>query len=147
MTPLSRPSEVSRVFPAVLDSLGEICVLVTQTAQDAQLGPQAVYAVQVAVDEACSNIIEHAYGGRGLGSIRCTCRILEDRLVIELQDHGCAFDPAKVPKPDLEAELSDRPAGGLGVYFIKQLMDDVQFESNPQEGNKLTLTKYRETAP
>jgi serine/threonine-protein kinase RsbW len=111
------------------------------------MGPQAVYAIQVAVDEACSNIIEHAYGGQGHGNIKCTCRILGDRLVIELQDDGCPFDPAKVPKPDLEAKLSDRAAGGLGVYFIKQLMDDVQFKSTAQEGNVLTLTKYRETAP
>jgi serine/threonine-protein kinase RsbW len=126
----------------------------------AGLGPRAVYAVQVAVDEACSNIIEHAYGSEGPTSVRrspdmrtlpdkdaqtieCTCRIKRDRLIIQLHDHGRPFDPATVPKPDLEADLSERHAGGLGVYFIQQLMDAVQFESVPGQGNTLTLIKCR----
>jgi anti-sigma regulatory factor (Ser/Thr protein kinase) len=117
--------------------------------------------VQVAVDEACSNIIEHAYGGEGLAdnarrpgdpcrapppTIKCTCRTKPDRLIIELYDHGQPFDPDAVPKPDLNADLSERHAGGLGVYFIQQLMDAVHFESTPGQGNTLTLTKFRTSA-
>jgi serine/threonine-protein kinase RsbW len=122
--------------------------------------------VQVAVDEACSNIIEHAYGGEASAdapgsldrprspdaprpqTIRCTCRTQQDRLIIELHDHGRPFDPATVPKPNLDADLNERHAGGLGVYFIQQLMDTVRFESAPGQGNTLTLTKFRApTAP
>jgi len=155
MTQSSRPSEVSRTFPARFDSLAAIGVFVTQSAQIAGLGPRAVYAVQVAVDEACSNIIEHAYGGEAAAdapstsnsprpqTIRCTCRTKQDRLIIELHDHGQPFDPAAVPKPNLGADLNERHAGGLGVYFIQQLMDTVQFESTPGKGNILTLTKFR----
>jgi anti-sigma regulatory factor (Ser/Thr protein kinase) len=125
-----------------------------------------VYAVQIAVDEACSNIIEHAYGGESAASeirphhpshapgalirptIKCTCRTRPDSLIIELNDHGRPFDPDAVPEPDLHSDLSERHAGGLGVYFIQQLMDDVHFESTPGQGNTLTLTKYRaQTAP
>jgi serine/threonine-protein kinase RsbW len=143
MTQSSRPSEVSKTFPARFDSLAAICVFVTHRAQVAGLGPRAVYDVQVAVDEACSNIIEHAYGGEGRGTIECTCRAERGRLTIELHDHGCPFDPATVPKPDLQADLNERHAGGLGVYFIQQLMDTVQFESTPGKGNTLTLTKRK----
>lgn len=145
MTQSSKPSEVFRTFPARFDSLAAICVFVTHRAQAAGLGPRAVYAVQVAVDEACSNIIEHAYGGEGCGTIVCTCRTTKDRLIIELHDNGRPFDPADVPKPDLQADLSERPAGGLGVYFIRQLMDHVEFESTPGKGNTLILTKNRHT--
>jgi serine/threonine-protein kinase RsbW len=112
----------------------------------AGLGSRAVYAVQVAVDEACSNIMEHAYGGEGRGTIECTCRTTRDHLVIKLHDHGRPFDPATIPKPDLHADLAERHAGGLGLYFIQQLMDCVQFESTPEKGNTLTLTKRGETA-
>lgn len=152
MTQSCKPSVVSRTFPARFDSLAAICGFVTQRAQVAGLGPRAVYAVQVAVDEACSNIIEHAYGGEGPAdasyppTIRCTCRTKQDRLIIELHDHGRPFDPATVPKPDLHADLSERHAGGLGVYFIQQLMDAVQFESIPGKGNTLTLTKFKAPA-
>lgn len=142
----SKQSEVSRTFPAQFESLAAICDFVTQRAQVAGLGPRAVYAVQVAVDEACSNIIEHAYRGQERGTIECTCRTKRDRLIIQLHDHGRPFDPATVPKPDLEADLNERHAGGLGVYFIQQLMDTVQFESIPGQGNTLTLTKRRTPA-
>jgi serine/threonine-protein kinase RsbW len=154
MTQSSKPSEVSKTFPARFESLADICVFVTQRAEVAGLGPRAVYAVQVAVDEACSNIIEHAYGeeaptvirhppeSRGQ-TIECTCRIKRDRLIIQLHDHGRPFDLATVPKPDLDADLSERHAGGLGVYFIQQLMDAVHFESIPGQGNTLTLIKCR----
>ena len=141
-----RPSVVSRTFPARFDSLAAICDFVTQRAQVAGLGPRAVYAVQVAVDEACSNIIEHAYGGQERGTIECTCSTKHDRLIIQLHDHGRPFDLDTVPKPDLQADLHERHAGGLGVFFIQQLMDAVQFESIPGKGNTLTLTKCR-TSP
>ena len=142
----SKPSAASKTFPARFDSLAAICDFVTQRAQVAGLGPRAVYAVQVAVDEACSNIIEHAYRDQERGTIECTCRAKQDRLIIQLHDHGRPFDPATVPKPDLQADLNERHAGGLGVFFIQQLMDAVQFESIPGQGNTLTLTKCRTPA-
>jgi serine/threonine-protein kinase RsbW len=97
----------------------------------------------MAVDEACSNIIEHAYGGEGRGPIECACHVYDDRLIIALHDYGCPFDLTQVPQPDLEAGLQDRNAGGLGVYFMHQLMDHVQFESKPGAGNTLTLIKCK----
>jgi serine/threonine-protein kinase RsbW len=133
----------TRTFPGRFDSLGAICKFVTRMAQAAGLAPQAVYAVQVAVDEACSNIVEHAYGGEGRGPIECTCHVYDDRLIVTLHDYGCPFDPAQIPHPDLKASLQDRNAGGLGVYFMQQLMDHVHFESVPGTGNTLTLIKCK----
>ena len=140
---LAMDTSETRTFPGRFDSLAAICKFVTRSAQGAGLGPRSVYAVQIAVDEACSNIIEHAYGGEGRGPIECTCSIYDDRLVVTLHDYGCPFDPAQVPHPDLEAGIQDRHAGGLGVYFIQQLMDQVQFVSAPDAGNTLTLTKCK----
>jgi len=134
----------TRTFPGRFDSLGAICKFVTQIAKAAGLAPRSVYAVQMAVDEACSNIIEHAYGGEGRGPIECTCQVYDDRLVVTLHDYGCTFDPATIPQPDLEACLQDRHTGGLGVYFMHRLMDHVQFESTPGAGNTLTLVKCKQ---
>jgi len=140
-------TETTRVFPSSFDSLTEMSEFVGRAAQDAGLEPSAVYAVQMAVDEASSNIIEHAYGGDGDQTIECTCRVTDDGLTVILRDHGCPFDPGAVPAPDLEAELQDRCAGGLGIYFIRQLMDRVCFEFSERSGNTLTLVKRRETPP
>jgi len=102
-----------------------------------------VYAVELAVDEACSNIIEHAYGVDNGGEIECTCEAEDDRLTVILRDHGEPFDPATVTRPDLSSGIEKRPLGGLGVYLMRQLMEDVRFEARGEAGNLLTMVKYK----
>jgi len=132
-------------FPGRFDRLAAISEFVTHAAEVAGLDARAIYAVQVAVDEACCNIIEYAYGGEGRGDIECTCRINDGSLAVILRDHGRPFDPTSVPEPDLHASLEDRNGGGLGLYFMRQLMDKVHFEFTPDSGNVLTMVKRRET--
>jgi serine/threonine-protein kinase RsbW len=132
-------------FPARFDTLAAIGEFVTQAAEAAGLDARAVYAVQLAVDEACSNIIEHAYGGEGRGDIECTCMVNNSGLTVILRDYGRPFDPASMPEPDLCASLEDRQARGLGLYLIRQLMDKVRFEFTADSGNVLTMVKRKET--
>ncbi len=138
-------SSQTLTFPGRFDSLAAISEFVTRAAEAADLDARAVYAVQMVVDEACSNIIEHAYGGEGRGNIECTCRINDDGLTVILRDHGRPFDPTSVPKPDIHANLEDRDGGGLGFYLMHQLMDEVHFEFTPDSGNVLTMVKRKET--
>jgi len=130
-------------FPGQFASLAPVGEFVTRAAKAAGLNAHAVYAVQMAVDEACSNIIEHAYGGEGRGTIECTCRISDDGLTVTLRDHGHPFDPSSVPEPHLHANLENRDGGGLGLYFIRRLMDAVHFEFTPDSGNVLTMVKRK----
>jgi serine/threonine-protein kinase RsbW len=134
-----------RVFPGKLSSLAEIARFVTQAANAAELCERAAYAVQMAVDEACSNIIEHAYGEQGVGDIECQCEVTEEGLIITLRDQARPFDPTAVADPDLDAQLERRPLGGLGVYLMRQLVDSVDHHYEPGIGNVLILTKHRET--
>ena len=135
------------IVPGYFENLSQIGAFVVQAANLAGLDDQAVYAVEMAVDEACTNIIEHAYGGEGRGDIECTCRINNNGLTVTLRDYGCPFDPTSVPEPDLYANLDNRKEGGLGLYFIRQLMDEVRFEFTPDTGNVLTMVKHRENTP
>jgi serine/threonine-protein kinase RsbW len=132
-------------FTALFDSLAAISEFVTRAAEAAGLDARAVYAVQLAVDEACANIIEHAYGGKGRGDIECTCRVNENGLTVILRDYGRPFNPTSVPEPDLYASLEDRKIRGLGLYFIRQLMDQVRFEFTADSGNVLTMVKRKES--
>ncbi len=116
-------------------------------AEAAGLNEGAVYAVQMAVDEACTNIIEHAYGGEGRGDIEITWRISADRLTVILQDCGRPFDPTGVSPPDIRASLEDSNARGLGLYLMRRLMDKVNFEFTRGSGNVLTMVKLKEAAP
>jgi serine/threonine-protein kinase RsbW len=134
------------IFPGRFDSLVKISAFVARAARVAGLGPSAAYAVQMAVDEACTNIIEHAYGGEGLGDIECTCRVDSYGLTLALRDHGHPFDPSRVPEPDINASLEQRREGGLGLYLMRKLMDEVHFEFDPDCGNVLTMVKRKETS-
>lgn len=129
-----------RSWPARFDHLDEIRTFVGQAAKRAGLSSRAIYAVQMATDEACSNIIEHAYRGQA-GEINIQVDWDGKALSITIQDTGRSFEMEKVSKPDIDAPLSKRKIGGLGVYLIHQLMDEVKYSSS-ERGNTLTLIKY-----
>jgi anti-sigma regulatory factor (Ser/Thr protein kinase) len=142
-------SKLLVVYSARFENLDRVREFVGGQAEECGLEPAAVYAVQLAVDEAFSNIIEHAYGGESDEKIECTTQITPAELIITLRDCGHVFNPDSVPTPDLEADLEDREVGGLGLYFIRQLMDEVQFtfDHDPVKDracNVLRMVKRRE---
>ncbi len=129
-------------FPGRYDSLAKIAEIVQQATQEFGLDPLASYGVETAVDEACSNIIEHAYGGEGKGDIEFNYRIEGNALIITLQDQGKGFNPNKIPKPKINVPLKNRPENGLGLYFMHQWMDEVRFEV-VNKLNVLTMIKRK----
>jgi serine/threonine-protein kinase RsbW len=139
-------TEKTATFPGEYESLAAIGELIGHAAESAGLDARAAYAVQLAVDEACTNIIEHGYGGEGQGELECTCRIGGDGLTVVLRDDGSPFDPSCVVPPDLDAAIEERTGGGLGVYLMHQLVDEIQFESAPDSRNVLTIVKRRKTS-
>lgn len=129
------------VFPGRYENLEKICSLVTDQATQAGFDDSAIYAIQTAVDEACSNIIEHAYGGEDRGSIDVTISVNKECLTIKLVDQGKSFDPNEIPDPDLSNNLESRTAHGLGLFFMRKLMDEVLFDFTQESGNTVTLVK------
>lgn len=129
------------IFPGRYDSLAKIGDFIRRSAAEAGLDNLAVYTVETAVDEACSNIIEHAYGGENRGDIECTCNHSQDKLIIILRDKGQPFDPASIPEPDLTASLEEREDHGLGLYFMRKWMDEVHFETPAGGGNVVVMVK------
>src|SRR5512138_1180060 len=105
-------------FPARFEFLDEIRSRVAEVARAAGFSDKAVYAVQLAADEAASNIIEHAYAGRPGASFDMSCDFKNDRLVLVFTDQGKTFDITRVAKPDVKADLSERKIGGLGIYLM-----------------------------
>ncbi len=134
----------TQTFPGKYENLEKIANFVRQQAQQAGFGDAALYAIETAVDEACSNIIEHGYGGEGKGDIECCCESDETSLTITLTDQGKPFDPTEIDMPDLTVPLDQRKAHGLGLYFMHQMMDEVSFKYKEGEGNILTMIKYHE---
>jgi anti-sigma regulatory factor (Ser/Thr protein kinase) len=129
--------------PGRYESLATIGDFVRQTALEAGFSGFDVYSIETAVDEACSNIIEHAYSGEGKGEIACTCSVDPQKgLTIALCDFGSPFSPAEIAIPDVDAPLEEREGHGLGLFFMRQLMDEVCFDFSKECGNTLTLIKH-----
>lgn len=131
------------IFPGKLDSLNEISEFVVRAAKDAGFDENASYAVDLAVSEACANIIEHSYGTDLQGDIICTCTITPEGLKIILEDTGRPFNPKGIPEPKLGTKLKDVKPRGAGLYLIRKMMDTVKFEPSKHLGNRLTMTKKR----
>jgi len=93
--------------------------------------------ITLAVDEACSNVIRHAYMNRPGQPIIVTCRIGETHLEITVQDYGEPVDINRIkPRP-----LDEIRPGGLGVYIIRSVMDEVSYSNLPDIGNRLVMRK------
>ncbi len=129
--------------PGRFEYLAQIAEFVTDAAREAGLSDDDVFHVEMAVDEACSNVIEHAYA-EFVGDIELTCAVPEPgRLDIVIHDHGQAFDPDSIPEPNVNdgANLDAMQEGGLGLYFMRKLMDEVRFQFAPDHGNTLYMSK------
>jgi len=120
-----------------LENLSLIGDFIGDTMRSFGLDNHKIFDVQMAVDEACTNIIEYGYANE-VGMIDIACQRKGDGIIVVIKDRGKPFDPTSVQPPDLNASLEERKAGGLGIYFIKTLMDEVRYEF--KEGkNVLTM--------
>jgi serine/threonine-protein kinase RsbW len=131
-------------FTCSLKNLEEISNYVTDCAKQAGLNESEVYAVQLAVDEASTNIIEHGYGQECPNRIDITCYIQDDGLKVVIYDDAEPFNPESVPKPAINVSLDELKPRGLGIFLMKQMMDEVSYQSSPEKGNTLTMVKHRQ---
>jgi len=134
-------SKSQRSFEGRFENLAKIGEYIEEITAKAGLDEKQRYAVQLAVDEAASNIIEHAYRDVEDGKIELTIEHSPKKLVIIVHDEGEPFDPKTVEKYNMELSLEDMTDRGAGLHLIENLMDEVEFEFNAEEGNTLIMVK------
>jgi len=105
--------------------------------------------IEMAVDEACSNVVRHAYSPdkewcwqQRDPEIRLDIRVEGNLLIIEINDHGQRFDFANYRPARMEDHLREMKPGGYGILIMRNFMDEVQYSSNDQTGNTLRMVKY-----
>ena len=123
-----------------LESLSIISDFIREVMERAGSDARNIFEVQMAVDEACTNIIQYAYPEQK-GIITLVCELVDDEFVVTIRDKGEPFNPCSVPPPDLEAELEKRKVGGLGIHFMRKMMDEVSYNLDAEKGNELTMRK------
>lgn len=122
--------------------LSIVRLTVAGAAARAGLAVNEVDDLKVATSEACTNVLEHAYQGQpesACPSIMIRLHVKEGELRVEVEDCGSGFDPKRLPKVDPEQRVKEE--GGLGIYLMHSLMDEVKIESAPGSGTKVTLVK------
>ncbi len=120
-----------RLLVIVRAMIGQLCEVLDCPAADQR-------EVVLAVDEACSNIIKHTYHGDCSRTIEIRCKGDEDKLEIALLDCGPPIDIARIAP----RSLSEVRPGGLGVHFIRSIMDEVLYEHRESCGNVLRMVKH-----
>ena len=126
----ARPEQL----PALLDFIARTCA-------GADLPEEVAFAVRLAAEEACTNVIHHGYRGMAPGPVAVAIAHDASKVVVTIEDHGPPFDPDTAPPPSLDAPAEDRPLGGLGWHLIHQVMDEVHHAHDARTGNTLTLVK------
>jgi serine/threonine-protein kinase RsbW len=124
-------------------NLARVAAFVADAAQSSRLSQKQFDDLQMAVDEAVTNVMEHAYKGRTDGAIHILLRVDTRRLLVEIRDRGTAFNAKKVKKPDINSPLSERSIGGLGIFFMKHLMDRVEFRRDKGENITRMMKKLK----
>ncbi len=122
------PAELARIVPADIRELPGLLDAVAGFLETERFMADDIVAVQIAVDEAFSNIVMHGYRGEK-GDIHLLCTVSRGEISIRLEDGAPPFDPTTLPSPDLEGDLVHRKPGGIGFSLIRHFMDGISYEN------------------
>lgn len=126
-------------IPGRLDQIEAACDCVEAGARDAGFDESTSYACQLAVAEACENIVKHGYGSSPPGEICIAVTASPGALTVRLEDSGQPFNQARRPRQQPWDE-DDPPVGGLGLLIIHRVMDRVRYLRKAGV-NRLTMSK------
>jgi serine/threonine-protein kinase RsbW len=129
-------------IPSSTRYLEDVRHFVEVHALEANFTEETVAQLKIAVDEACTNVIEHAYKGESEHPIDIAVIVMPDRFTVRIRDEGEGFNPNTYQHPDLKEYVRTRKQGGLGVFIMRRVMDHVEFRKRGHI-NECCLVKYR----
>ena len=139
--PRSVTPDVSASFeiPSRTPAIDDARVWMSGHLRAAGASADLVWECELALTEALSNVIRHAYKGDGSRRVELALHVRDDQVTVEIVHHGEPFDPEAYRRPDLDAAAP----GGYGLHLIRRLMDNVEQTEAPGSGTRIRLTKRR----
>lgn len=131
-------SESRTAVDAVATQLPVLIRFLQEFWSAAKLPPAHAPTFELALEEVFVNIVTHGSQPGRTTTVEVSLALAESGLSMMVEDDGPAFDPLQLPAPDVTASLADRPVGGLGVYFVQQMMDSVSYQRIGTR-NRLTM--------
>jgi len=136
------PAGTELIVPAKTEQIPIISEFIEKLMSESGFGLKEIMEVQLAVEEACTNVVLYAYPGRGReGYIHITAKV-GDGLILSIEDEGTPFDPTKHDAPSIQSSAEEQPIGGLGIHLIKTYVDEVSYEFRDGK-NVLRMVKNR----
>ena len=126
-----------------LQEIGSAAAKIDAYCEARALAPQIAYAVNLSVDEILTNTISYGYDDDEQHRIDLTLRVEGETLLVVIEDAGRAFDSSLAREPDVDATLEERSLGGLGLFLVQQMMDDVAYQ---RSGDRNIITLRKSTA-
>jgi serine/threonine-protein kinase RsbW len=133
--------EAKRVFKSTTNALAEVREFVDELAARFGFGDKEVSEITLAVDEACTNVIKHAYKGKPDAEFEVRVLATGREFQIVVRDWGASFKPDEVPVPNIRDKYRKHKAGGLGIFLMKKLMDTVEYQDR-DTSNEVRLVRY-----
>ena len=130
------------IFPAEIDSIPAITDFVNEALEEADCSMKAQTQIDIAIDELFSNIAYYAYGeNKGEATVVVDLDAEKREVSITFIDSGTPYNPLEKKDPDISVALEDREIGGLGIFMVKQCVDEMAY--NYTNGrNILTVKKF-----
>lgn len=129
-------------IPSQTDNLEIIRTFVSRVAEKVGFKEDDINKIELAVDEACSNVIKHAYKRSPYKPIDIVIKIDYRKLTCIVTDRGKGFNPKLIEMPDMKEYLAELRVGGLGIYLMRTLMDEVDYDIRPGVRNRVKMVKY-----
>lgn len=139
---MNKATTYQKKVTASTQNLSAIRSFVSSHAEEEGFSAQKVADIQLAVDEAYTNIIKHAYKNDSNQEVIINLEFDDEKMVVTLTDHGIGFDVEKYKKPNLKKQIERKKRGGMGVYLIRKLMDEVSYHAKNHK-NVLRMCKNR----
>ena len=138
----AKAQKLTKTIESRTGNLLEVRDFVLRAARAFGFSDEEASKIVLAVDEACTNVIKHAYQFAPDREIEIVIQPVKDRMQITVIDDGKSFNPSVTKLPDLKQHLSHYRRGGLGIYLMRTLMDEVEYKYAPGKKNEVRLTKY-----
>lgn len=130
-------------LPAEISNLGKLKDFVREQLVLLDFPPEQSLKIELACDELITNTISYAYPEKA-GDIVVCCRVLGlETLFVTITDQGVPYNPLEAPPPNLDLNVDDRQLGGLGLFFVQELVDDIVY-TREDNCNVLVLTFHKD---
>ena len=130
----------SLTLPNDIETIPRLNELIDTAAEESNLDPSLTMSLNLALEEAVVNVMNYAYPPGQAGTVDIEMVVSDTSLVFVISDAGRPFDPTQAAEADTTLSADERPIGGLGIYLVRHLMDDIRYE-RLDDRNVLTLTK------